>query len=234
LPLCEGGLFVKGALKQKSLRLEAFLVTRPRGLEPLKAGAGAAAASSTAIVRSRPASPIGGGATRTFVGGRWNSGTPFDTVETMARSGRLLVVTALAALAIAPAAASARGWHWSRHYTFMGSTATAHGHTCAASRFSDWRWSGRARINGDTYTFRWIERIRDDGRFRALNYTYVNSTAWSEYSAAERRAIRNAVITGLERTRVGWLEQTAGREYLQYRVGSREEDPVRWRPQQGC
>jgi hypothetical protein len=152
----------------------------------------------------------------------------------MARSGRLLVVLAIAALGVAPTAASARGWHWSRHYEFMGSTATAHGHTCSTSRFSDWRWSGRVHSGGDTYTFRWIERIRNDGHFRALHYTYVNSTAWSEYSATERRAIRDAVISGLERTRVSWIEQVAGREYLQYRVGSHEEPAVRWQPLAGC
>ena len=145
----------------------------------------------------------------------------------------LATLLALCALAALPAGAFA-GWHWSRAYEYSGATGTAHGHTCSSSRFSDWRWTGRVHTGGDTYTFKWIERIRNDGRFRSLHYTYANSTAWSSLSPVARDAVRSAVISGLNHTKVSWLDHPDGRQFLQYRVGSHEEPPVLWRPRAGC
>lgn len=147
---------------------------------------------------------------------------------------RALIVGVVAALTAMPGAAGARGWHWTRHVTCNGSTSTAHGRTCSTSKFSDGHWVGRFRSGGDTYTFRWTERIRNDGHFRHLDYTAANSSAWNNLTPSERDAVRTAVIHGLERTTVGWLDDPAGRECLQYRVAGDEYPPVRWTPQPGC
>lgn len=146
----------------------------------------------------------------------------------------LAILLTLCALAALPAGASASGWHWTRTFVYGGATGTAHGSTCSSSRFSDWRWRGTVHTGGDTYRFRWIERIRHNGAYRHLHYTYANSTAWNDLSATERDAIRSAVITGLNQTEVSWFDHPDGRQFLQYKVNHHEQTPVLWRPLAGC
>lgn len=154
---------------------------------------------------------------------------------------RLIVSLAVAAVVSSGAVATAAGFHWHRDWTGVDKADVhATGKTCQASRLSDWRWHATARENhhgtptpfGTTYTYDWIEPIRNDGKAHRLHYTHIGGTWLNKVPKSQRATVIKSTEQFLDKRTVTYVVQ-GGQDYLEYGFSAAPAQLVRWTWQHG-
>jgi hypothetical protein len=145
----------------------------------------------------------------------------------------LLAVCLVVAVATAlPAGASAAaGFHMSRDFSANGDQGRAYGKHCGSSKYGDWRW--RASI-GSGYlrtSYRWIERVRPDGKARHLRFTSIGGPIVEEQPPALQDLFVASVSRVLNKITV---RTVAGGAKLRYDTPRGGSSTIRFRPARGC
>jgi len=147
---------------------------------------------------------------------------------------RLLLVLCLAvavATALPAGASAAAGFHMSRDFSANGDEGRAYGKHCGPSKYGDWRW--RASIGSGYFrtSYRWIERIRPDGKPRHLNFTGIGGPILESQPESLQDDFVAAVTRVLNQITV---RTVSGGAKLAYTTPTGGSSSIRFRPAQGC
>jgi hypothetical protein len=144
----------------------------------------------------------------------------------------LLVLCLVAAVATAlPAGASAAaGFHMSRDFSANGDQGRAYGKHCGSSKYGEWRWHASIGSGYLRTSYRWIERIRPDGKARHLDFTDVGGPIVESQGPLQDSFVAT-VIRILDKITVRTVSGGAKLRYETPRGGS---STIPFKPARGC
>jgi hypothetical protein len=152
--------------------------------------------------------------------------------KSVARLTVIVVCTASVLAAALPAGAgAATGFHMTRDFSANGDSALAYGKICGSSKYGDWRWRVSVGSGDLRASYRWIERIRPDGKERHLRFTYIGGPIVESQPDSLQPLFVSSVMRVLNRITVRTL---AGATKLGYATPTGGKSTVRFQPKRGC
>jgi hypothetical protein len=146
---------------------------------------------------------------------------------------RVLLVLCLAvtvATALPAGASAAAGFHMSRDFSANGDDGRAYGKHCGSSKYGDWRWHASIGSGYLRTSYRWIERIRPDGKARHLNFTDIGGPIVEDQGSLAGSFV--ATVTRiLDKITV---RTVSGGAKLRYETPTGGTSTIPFKPARGC
>jgi hypothetical protein len=146
---------------------------------------------------------------------------------------RILLVLCLAAVvatALPAGASAAAGFHMSRDFSANGDEGRAYGKHCGSSKYGDWRWHASLGSGYLRTSYRWIERIRPDGKARHLNFTAIGGPIVESQGSLQDSFV--ATVTRILNKIT--VRTVSGGAKLRYATPTGGSSTIRFKPARGC